>query len=62
MSEPCDVLRVKKILQLIDICLTLRRASSAECERGFSLLKTIKSDWGSNLMTVTLEQIRTSES
>ena len=36
------------VLQLIDLVLSLP-ASSADCERGFSLAKVIKSDWRSRL-------------
>ena len=42
------------MLQLVDLLLCLP-ASSADCERGFSLAKVIKSDWRSRLrdMAVT---------
>ena len=36
------------MLQLVDLLLCLP-ASSADCERGFSLAKVIKSDWRSRL-------------
>lgn len=50
------------ILLLVDLLLTIP-AHSAECERGFSLLKTIKTDWRNkltdeavtDLMRITLE-------
>ena len=41
------------IFLLLDLVLTLP-ASTAECERGFNMMKQIKSDWRSNL---GLEQI-----
>ena len=36
------------VLQLVDLLLSLPD-SSADCERGFSLSKVIKSDWRSRL-------------
>ena len=41
------------ILSLVDLILTLP-ASTADCERGFSQMKLVKSDWRSRLSTTTL--------
>lgn len=46
------------ILALVDLCLTLP-ASSAECERGFSLMKVIKTDWRNKLKSSTLTDLMT---
>ena len=45
------------ILSLVDLCLTLP-ASSAKCERGFSLMKVVKTDWRNKLKSSTLNIIR----
>ncbi|KAK5851448.1 hypothetical protein PBY51_002242 [Eleginops maclovinus] len=41
------------ILSLVDLILTLP-ASTADCERGFSQMKLVKSDWRSRLSTTSL--------
>lgn len=46
----------KNILMLIEIVLVLPISSSI-CERGFSALKRIKSDWRSNLTTDTMNHL-----
>ena len=53
MPEWVNVLRMvqdtcSNVLQLVDLLLSLP-ASSADCARGFSLTKVIKSDWRSRL-------------
>lgn len=48
--------RFPNVLSLIDLALTLP-ASSAEAERGFSLMKVIKTDWRSCLGDTTLSQL-----
>jgi hypothetical protein len=49
---------IKDILTLLDLILSLP-ASSAEAERGFSLLKVTKTDWRSNLKDTTLTDLFT---
>ena len=44
------------VLQLVDLLLSLS-ASSADCERGFSLAKVIKSDWKSRLRDTTVTNL-----
>ena len=44
------------VLQLIDLLLSLP-ASSADCERGFSLTKVIKSDFRSRLRDTTVTNL-----
>ena len=41
------------ILSLVDLILSLP-ASTEDCERGFSQMKLVKSDWRSRLSTTTL--------
>jgi hypothetical protein len=48
--------RFKNILMLIETVLVLP-ISSAICERGFSAVKRIKSDWRSNLRTETMNHL-----
>ena len=48
--------RFKNILMLIETVLVLP-ISSAICERGFSAVKRIKSDWRSNLKTETMNNL-----
>ncbi|XP_013383761.1 zinc finger protein 862-like [Lingula anatina] len=48
--------RFSHLLILVDICLTLP-VSSAICERGFSAVKRIKSDWRSSLSTQMLNHL-----
>jgi hypothetical protein len=47
-------------LALIDLVLSLP-AATAECERGFGLMKRVKSDWRSALATETLNDLMTVE-
>ena len=48
-GRPKTLVQIKtNVLQLVDLLLSLP-ASSADCERGFSLTKVIKSDWRSRL-------------
>ena len=44
------------LLSLIDLVLTIP-ASTAECERGFSAMKRVKSDWRCRLNTTTLSDL-----
>ncbi|XP_053571862.1 zinc finger protein 862-like [Bombina bombina] len=44
------------LLSLMDLILTLP-VSTSECERGFSKMKMIKSDWRSSLITSTLSDL-----
>ena len=44
------------LLCLIDLILTIP-ASTADCERGFSAIKRIKSDWRASLATPTLSDL-----
>ncbi len=44
------------ILLPVDLLLTIP-AHSAECERGFSLLKTIKTDWRNKLSDEAVVQV-----
>ena len=44
------------VLQLVDLLLSLP-ASSADCERGFSLVKVIKSDWRSRPRDTTVTNL-----
>lgn len=55
-----DDLRDKcpSVLSLIDLVLSLP-ASSAEAERGFSLMKTIKTDWRSRLTDDSVSDLMT---
>ena len=55
-----DDLRDKcpSVLSLIDLVLSLP-ASSAEAERGFSLMKTIKTDWRSRLTVDSVSDLMT---
>ena len=46
------------VLQLVDLLLSLP-ASSADCERGFSLTKVIKSDWRSRLRNTMVTDLMT---
>ena len=46
----------RNILALVDIALTVP-ASNAQCERGFSYLKMIKSDWRSTLTVSSVNDI-----
>ena len=46
------------VLQLVDLLLSLP-ASSADCERGFSLTKVIKSDWRSRLRDTMVTDLMT---
>ena len=46
------------VLQLMDLLLSLP-ASSADCERGFSLTKVIKSDWRSRLRDTMVTDLMT---
>jgi len=46
------------VLSLVDLVLTLP-ASTSECERGFSSMKQIKSDWRSSLKSSTLSDLMT---
>ena len=49
MEQQANLLMVAPaFIQLVDLLLSLP-ASSADCERGFSLTKVIKSDWRSRL-------------
>ena len=41
---------------MIDLILTIQ-ASTADCERGFSTMKRIKSDWRASLGTSTLSDL-----
>ena len=45
-------------MQLVDLLLSLP-ASSADCERGFSLTKVIKSDWRSRLRNTMVTDLMT---
>ncbi len=44
------------ILKLMDLVLTIP-ASTAECERGFNVMKQVKSDWRSSLKPETLSDL-----
>lgn len=44
------------ILALVDLVLSLP-ASTAECERGFNVMKQVKTDWRSNLRSETLSDL-----
>ena len=46
----------KSLLSLVDLILTLP-ASTAECERGFSAMKRVKTDWRCRLATPTLSNM-----
>ena len=46
------------VLQLIDLLLSLP-ASSADCKRGFCLVKVIKSDWKSRLRGTVVTDLMT---
>ena len=46
------------VLQLVDLLLSLP-ASSADCERGFSLTKVIKSDWRTRLRDTMVTDLMT---
>ena len=48
----------QNILTLIDFILTLP-SHSADCERGFSLMKRVKTDWRSHLRSDTLTDLMT---
>lgn len=48
--------RFPNILMLVEIMLVLPLATAC-CERGFSTLKRIKSDWRSRLETETLDNL-----
>ncbi|KAK7168667.1 hypothetical protein R3I93_004855 [Phoxinus phoxinus] len=45
-------------LQLVDVLLSIP-ASTADCERGFNLMKQVKSDWRSGLRSDTLSDLLT---
>ncbi|KAL7387779.1 hypothetical protein ABVT39_000839, partial [Epinephelus coioides] len=44
------------VLELIDLILTVP-ASTADCERGFNIMKVVKSDWRSSLKADTLSDL-----
>ncbi|XP_049892466.1 zinc finger protein 862-like isoform X2 [Epinephelus moara] len=44
------------VLELIDLILTIP-ASTADCERGFNIMKVVKSDWRSSLKADTLSDL-----
>ena len=48
--------QLPNVLGLIDLILTIP-ASTAECERGFSGMKRVKSDWRARLNTSTLSDL-----
>ena len=48
--------QLPNLLNFIDMILTIP-ASTAECERGFSAMKRIKSDWRTSLCTSTLSDL-----
>ena len=48
--------QLPNVLGLIDLILTIS-ASTAECERGFSGMKRVKSDWRARLNTSTLSDL-----
>ncbi|XP_067668118.1 zinc finger protein 862-like [Haliotis asinina] len=50
--------RYNNILALVKISLVLA-VSSAECERGFSMMSRVKTDWRSRLKPLTLSQLMT---
>lgn len=43
-------------LSLVDLVLTLL-ASTADCEKGFNVMKLLKSDWRSRLASATLSDL-----
>ena len=53
-----DQNRYKNIMKLVGIVLTIP-VSSSSCERAFSALKRVKSDWRSNLTTAMLNHLLT---
>ena len=50
------ITQCSNILCLIDLVLTIP-ASTAECERGFSVMGQIKSDWRSSLSPETVDDL-----
>ena len=48
--------QLPNVLGLVDLILTIP-ASTAECERGFSAMKRVKSDWRASLNTSNLSDL-----